>query len=149
MRDRQRDKDRVAGLAPLECDQYHAGAILAAAFFAGMIVTRIHAGRRLDFRKFLVTQFRDVQVASHATAHLFKLIGGDKIADDASVAGHRNGFTLGLQFVAAEIANELGGRNGLSHIREPSLLHPNHALCAYTPSVTVVPVIASCIDCTF
>ena len=85
--------------------------------FVEMIVALVHARRR-DAFGFLVRQFRGLEAAAHALelAQLFVFMRRDEISGERAVARNRNRLALRLHLVAAEVAGELGGRNGVSHV---------------------------------
>src|SRR5271156_3712314 len=87
-----------------------------------MIVPQVHARRR-DALGFLVTQFRGLETPAHALEflELLILVRRDEISGERAVAGDRNRLALRLHLVAAEVAGELGGRNGVSHDHASSL----------------------------
>ena len=81
-----------------------------------MVVARIHA-RRGDALGFFVGQFRRQEAPAHALelAQLVIFVRRDEISGERAVARNRNRLALRLHLVAAEVAGELGGRNGISH----------------------------------
>ncbi len=97
-----------------------------------MDVPRDHA-RRGDAFGFFVGQLCRKEAPAHAfeLVQLLVFVRRNEIAGERAVARHGNRLALRQQLVAAEVAGELGGWNGVSHVHASSLSHMTiYALCA-------------------
>ena len=94
-----------------------------------MIVAGVHA-RGSDPFDFLVQQLGSLKPAAQAFEFLQLLIfvRRDEVAGERTITRNGNRLTLRQHFIATEVAGELGGRNGISHIHASSLSPPNYTL---------------------
>jgi hypothetical protein len=96
----------------------HASPLLGVQQGVEMIVALVHAGGgdRLDFI-FGQIDGRETAPLRPETFEFFILVRGHEIACDLPVAGDRDGPLLGEHAIAAEIAGEFGGGDGLRFCR--------------------------------
>src|SRR6516162_2022644 len=87
-----------------------------------MRVARVHARRADGFNLFLRQLSAGKAAAGFAeTPELLIFVRADEVAGDLAVAGNGNGLALRAHAVPAEVAGELGGRDGFWGIHASSL----------------------------